>query len=92
MPNNNEDQHEALSVMRDAMQLTLELEEVMDGKDLMVILMALTKVCGVMLAEARGLSPAFSDEEKSLTWMATGMSMAYRLHLKMTTPTDGHVH
>lgn len=89
---NNEEVNQALEAVKEAMDLAIELEEVLDGQDLMVILMALTKISGVMLADAKGMAPFFIDESNSLAWFENGVSMAYRIHLQLTTPTDGHIH
>lgn len=89
---NKEEVNEALEAVKDAMNLAVEIEELLDGQDLMVILMALTKLSGVMLADAKGMAPFFIDEASSLTWFGNGVSMAYRIHLQLTTPTDGHIH
>lgn len=86
------EERDVLEMVREASELAGNIEEMMDGEDLMIILMALTKVCGVMLAEAKGLSPLIIDEGSSLAWFGAGVTAAYRAHLNIITPTDGHVH
>lgn len=72
---------EAMSMMREAMDLSNAIEESLEGKDLYIILMALTKVAGVMLAEAKEIMPEHQDERAAVTWFSTGIVAAYRGHM-----------
>ena len=89
---NKEESQDAFQAVQEAMRLAMEIEEVLDEQDLMICLMALTKVSGVLLAEAKDMTPFFTNEASSLAWFKDGVSMAYRIHLQLITPTDGHVH
>lgn len=86
------EERDVLEMIKEASDLANEVEKVLDGEDMMIILMALTKVCGVILAEAKGLSPLMEDEASTLAWFGAGVASTYRAHLNIITPTDGHVH
>lgn len=86
------EQRDVLEMVKEATDLSNEIEAILDGEDIMIILMALTKVSGVILAEAKGMSPLLVDERTSIGWFRDGVIAAYRAHLNIITPTDGKVH
>jgi hypothetical protein len=83
---------EVMSLVREAMELSDRLESVLDGEDMFVILMALTKVAGVMLAESEGLSPNLADERTSVAWFSVGAVAAYRGHKEAMKEAAGTMH
>jgi hypothetical protein len=83
---------EVMTMVREAMNLSDRVEELLEGEDLMVILMALTKVAGVMLAESEGLSPDLADENKAAMWFSAGAIAAYRGHKEMMKDISGSMH
>lgn len=83
---------EVMTMVQDAINLSDRLEELMEGEDLMIILMALTKVAGVMLAESEGLSPDLADEQKAITWFGAGAILAYRGHKEVMKDISGSMH
>jgi hypothetical protein len=85
-------EREVASMVREAMDLSDRLEQAMEGEDMFVILMALTKVAGVMLAESEGLSPDLADEQKAVAWFAVGTVAAYRGHKEVMKDISGSMH
>jgi hypothetical protein len=83
---------EALGMMREAMDLSIAMEESLEGKDLYIILMALTKVAGVMLAEAKEIMPDHQDERAAVTWFSAGVLAAYRGHMLAMLEADKTMH
>lgn len=83
---------EVVEMIREAMQLSASIEEILDGEELLIILMALTKVSGVMLAEAKGMSPDLKDEESSTEWFKQAVIAAYRGHILVSAECENKVH
>lgn len=83
---------EVMSLVREATALSDRLELVLEGEDMFVILMALTKVAGVMLAESEGLSPNLADERTSVAWFSAGAAAAYRGHKEVMKEVGGTMH
>ena len=83
---------EVMTMVREAMNLSDRVEEMMEGEDLMIILMALTKVAGVMLAESEGLTPDLVDEQRAVTWFSAGTIAAYRGHKEVLKEINGSMH
>lgn len=83
---------EILTMVKEAMDLSNRVEELMEGEDMLVILMALTKVAGVMLAESQGLSPDLADEETSIVWFSRGTSAAYKGHMAVIKDASSSMH
>lgn len=85
-------EREVMTMVREAMDLSNRVEELMEGEDMLVILMALTKVAGVMLAESEGLSPDLADEQKAVMWFSAGTIAAYRGHKEVMKDVAGSMH
>lgn len=85
-------ERDVMSLVREAIALSDKLESVMDGEDMFVILMALTKVAGVMLAESEGLSPDLANEKDALAWFSVGAMAAYRGHKLAMKENAGTMH
>lgn len=83
---------EQMELIFDALHLANEIEEVLDGKELLIILMALTKVSGVMLAEAHGMLEEMKDESSAVMWFGRGMAAAYRGHAEFLKQHEGSLH
>jgi hypothetical protein len=83
---------EVVTMVQDAIKLSDRLEQMMEGEDMMVILLALTKVAGVMLAESQGISPDLVDEEKAIAWFGMGTAAAYRGHVEVLKEIAGQMH
>lgn len=83
---------EIMNMVKEAMDLSNAMEESLEGKDLYVILMALTKVAGVMLAEAREIMPDTPDEESAARWFSQGMIAAYRGHMAVMQEISQKMH
>jgi hypothetical protein len=79
-------------IVHEAMVLSDRLETAMDGEDMYVILMALTKVAGVMLAESEGMSPDLADEAAAIAWFGAGATAAYRGHKLFLQENDRPMH
>jgi hypothetical protein len=85
-------EREVMTMVQDAIKLSDRVEQLMEGEDMMVILMALTKVAGVMLAESQGISPDLADEEKAIAWFGMGAAAAYRGHVEVLKDTAAQMH
>jgi hypothetical protein len=85
-------EREVMTMVQDAIKLSDRVEQLMEGEDMMVILMALTKVAGVMLAESQGISPDLADEEKAIAWFGMGTAAAYRGHAEVLKEIAGQMH
>lgn len=85
-------EREVMTMVRDAISLSDRVEQLMEGEDMMVILMALTKVAGVMLAESQGISPDLADEEKAIAWFGMGTAAAYRGHAEVLKDIAAQMH
>lgn len=85
-------EREVMTMVREAMDLSNRMEELMEGEDMLVILMALTKVAGVMLAESRGLSPDLASEDMAIAWFSLGTAAAYRGHREVMKESNGSMH
>jgi hypothetical protein len=85
-------EREVMTMVRDAISLSDRVEQLMEGEDMMVILMALTKVAGVMLAESQGISPDLVDEEKAIAWFGMGAAAAYRGHVEVLKDIAAQMH
>jgi hypothetical protein len=85
-------EREVMTMVREAINLSDRVEELMEGEDMMVILMALTKVAGMMLAESQGISPDLDDEEKAIAWFGMGATAAYRGHVEVLKEIAGQMH
>jgi hypothetical protein len=58
----------------------------------MVILMALTKVSGVMMCEAKGIAPELRNLDTAIRWFSDGAAAAYMAHEEIMGEPDGTVH
>lgn len=85
-------ERDVMNLVKEAMALSDRLESVLDGEDMFVILMALTKVAGVMLAESEGLSPDLADERTAVAWFSVGAVAAYRGHKEVMRESAGTMH
>jgi hypothetical protein len=79
-------------MVMEAMQLSDAVEDVLSGQDYYVILMALTKVSGCMLAEVAGMGPDFQDENTAADWFRHGVIAAYRGHVLAMRDDDSTMH
>jgi len=85
-------ERDVMRLVKEAMSLSDRLESVMDGEDMFVILMALTKVAGVMLAESEGLTPDLVDEQSAVAWFSVGTIASYRGHKQFLKDNDTTMH
>lgn len=85
-------EREVSAMVQEAMHLSDRVEDLLEGEDLMVILMALTKVSGVMLAESQGLAPDLADEQKAVMWFSAATIAAYRGHMEVIKEMSGSMH
>lgn len=83
---------EVSNMVMEAMDLSNAMEESLEGKDLYVILMALTKVAGVMMAEAKEIMPDVQDENAAAQWFSQGMIAAYRGHMEVMREFNQKMH
>lgn len=83
---------EAKQMVFEALELAESVEEVLDGKEMYIILMALTKVAGVMLAESRGISQHFEHKSDAIEWFSMAVDAAYEGHMAFMKNAEGKMH
>ena len=84
--------NEARQMVYEALDLANSVEEVLDGEDMSIILMALTKVVGVMLAEAKDMGKNFEDKSVAIEWFSMAVDAAYEGHMSFIKNSDGKMH